>query len=378
MAEQSSKPTIVFFMHQTALGGAELASLGIIKKCREWSYPVKVITHKRGKLFDAFTEAAKGRQLEVPFPYPRQPLSWTRWPHFRQKGRAFLGNRHGKHILFSTDFLSLWAALQLKSKQDFVISLWQGEYGFNDDRCLEKWKQYGADKANLLCASEPIQQHAEASKQLNQKVHLLNPQIDTERFDPNQFNRSASRKKLGWSQEDSIAVCVGRIGSGKGQITLARKFAESSLRSKWKLYFAGPASEEDAQELNEICNKVPDQRMQWLGPVDSIPTLLSAADISLAPGTFQESFGLAHAEAVIMGNPLITFPVGAIPSVLGTDYPGFVNEAGDMNAFFTKWADTALVEKMKQDADIYRSKLIRRFGNDAWNANLFKILEKAP
>lgn len=365
---------IVFFMHGTGLGGAELAALDIIRQCIDWSFRTSVVCHKQGALAPDLYELVHGRYLRVPFPYRGQPFSWLRLPGFKLAFSNFSAERRSRKILFSTDFLSLWATLHAKARGNRVVSLWQGEYDFTNDSCLRKWIRYGALRADVLCASEPVAQHANRQGLLGAEVQTMNPYINLRRLAPQEHGRDDERHKYDLPRKEKVAVCIGRIGEGKGQFALAEAFVQSHLNRNWKLVFAGPADPVNAQRMRDLCASPPNGCLRWLGPIKTVPGLLTAADLVVAPNTCQESFGLTQLEAVLMGKALIGFAVGAVPYVIGTSYPGLVNKVGDFSALMTLWDNPDSLDKLAHESKILAAQLAKRFGVDTWKESLERIL----
>ena len=318
-----TQPTVVLFFKGTGLGGAELNGLKILECLRQEGWSTRLITGSKGELFERFA-AVTDDQLVISFPYPRKPATWFMVPRFYLKVKTFLNRCKGRQVLLVGDFYELWAALLFRSSIWPVLSLWQGEYSFDDGSCAKKWRRYGASRADRLLASAPVAEHANKTGVLLKPVHVLNPCIDEKRFDPALYDRKKLRERFGWGEEEHIAVCVGRIGEGKGQIWLAKTFVdEARFPDTARLVIVGPGSENDLQRLRSL-EAQSQGRLSVLGPRDDVPEILAAADLAIQPGTLAESFGLAALEACLMELPLLAFKVGALPFTLGEDYPGLI------------------------------------------------------
>jgi glycosyltransferase involved in cell wall biosynthesis len=365
------KPTVVLFFKGTGLGGAELNGLKILECLRREGWSTRLITGSKGELFERFT-AVTDDQLVISFPYPRKPATWLLVPRFCLKVKAFLNRCKGRQVLLCGDFYELWAALIFRSSIQPVLSLWQGEYSFDNDSCVKKWLIYGARRADRLLASAPVAEHANKTGALPTSVHILNPCIDETRFNPALYNRKKLRERFGWGEADQVGVCVGRIGEGKGQMWLAKTFVDEARFPKTaRLVVVGPGSENDLQCLRSI-EAQSHGRLSILGPRDDIPEILAAADFALQPGTLAESFGLAALEACLMELPLLAFKVGALPFTLGSDYFGMVAKGEDFQ-FIEKW--TAFSNKQIPEwGKTMRSILLSRYGQESWEKQIFTAM----
>jgi glycosyltransferase involved in cell wall biosynthesis len=362
--------SIVLFLKGTCLGGAELNALRILECLKQKGFRTRLITSSRGELFNRFVSATED-QLVVAFPFPRNPLSWLTLASFWLKVRKFLDQSSESQVLFSGDFYTLWAVLLFRSASRPVLSLWQGEYRFRDDSCVRKWLVYGAGRADRLFASGPVAAHANGTRLLPTLVQTLNPHIDDRRFNPSLYSRSESRRFFGWKETDHVAVCVGRIGVGKGQVWLAGRFVQDvRFPQNAKLVIVGPGSEEDFRILRSF-EAQSAGRLVVFGSRDDIPEILAAADVAIQAGDLQESFGLAAIEACLMQIPLIAFNVGALSSILGTDYPGLFN-LSERDEFIEKWINSSGNQSAVWGKDI-RLYLLSMYAGRAW----IKQLENA-
>lgn len=365
-----STRSLVLLHHSTELGGAELSLLRILEECPRLGVQPFLATSRRGALFDRFQRAAT-RSIVLPFPFPRQPLTWRFLPRFLWQMRRFLRDVPAPAILFSGDFYTLWAALWLQQANRPVHSLWQGEYDFSDDGCARKWRRYGAARASALFASAPIAGHLNRLAVLPQTAGTLNPFVDLARFDPARLDRAAARQALGWNPGEKVAICAGRIGPGKGQAQLAEAFARDPRCASWRLLFAGPADPEPRAQLAALAAATPGGRVVMLGPRDDVPLLLAASDLAVHPTLLQESFGLFPVEASLMKLPVVAFASGALPDILGARYPGLVSP-GDFPAFIATWMRMANWPEAERDQ--HRAQLAQRFSPQAWESGLRQAL----
>jgi N-acetyl-alpha-D-glucosaminyl L-malate synthase BshA len=99
-----------------------------------------------------------------------------------------------------------------------------------------------------------------------------------------------------------------------------------------------PAAEQQARDLGI------DDRVFFLGKIDTVAPLLAGADLFLIPSD-RESFGLSALEALASGVPVIGTNVGGLPEVVRSGETGFLAGVGDVGAM----ADAA-VELMRDDA----------------------------
>lgn len=121
--------------------------------------------------------------------------------------------------------------------------------------------------------------------------------------------RESLRAELGLSPEEFVVGTVSRLESIKGLETLLR--AADSLRVR--LMIAGDGKERGA--LERLARELgASDRITFLGSRRDIPELLGAWD-AFALHSRSESFGMAVAEAMLAGLPVVATRVGAIPEL---------------------------------------------------------------
>jgi N-acetyl-alpha-D-glucosaminyl L-malate synthase BshA len=89
--------------------------------------------------------------------------------------------------------------------------------------------------------------------------------------------------------------------------------------------------------------------VEFLGPVQNIERVLQVADVFLLPSE-SESFGLAAAEALACGTPVVASRVGGIPEMIGDQFAGFLHEVGDTSTAASITASLFLLSDDEREA----------------------------
>lgn len=142
-------------------------------------------------------------------------------------------------------------------------------------------------------------------------------------FDPRPFldapDRAAARLRLALPPDRPILVCVRRLASRMGLENLLEAVARLRVRHPdLLLLVAGkgplrPALEKRIAELSIVDNV----RLLGFVPDEDLPSLYSAANMSVVPTVALEGFGLIVAESLASGTPVVASNVGALPELLG-------------------------------------------------------------
>jgi len=138
-------------------------------------------------------------------------------------------------------------------------------------------------------------------------------------------------------------VMVSRFHTSKDHITVVR--ALEKLSKEYTLTFIGEGETEEAVKREVLMLKLQD-RVQFLGYSNSVPTLLKRADIAIQSSNF-EGFGLSALEAMASGTP-----------VIASDVEGLANIVSDSGLLFKVGDIDDLVQKIKilEDSKIYSEK----------------------
>jgi glycosyltransferase involved in cell wall biosynthesis len=133
---------------------------------------------------------------------------------------------------------------------------------------------------------------------------------------PDPGRRDQARKRLGLSPEDDVLVSVGRQEFQKGQRYLIEAMVElSRVRPNSILLIAGPQGHA-SNELERLWRETElGDRVRFLGFVEDIPGVLSAADLFVFPSLYEGLPG-ALIEAMAVGLPIVASDIDASREVL--------------------------------------------------------------
>jgi glycosyltransferase involved in cell wall biosynthesis len=134
-------------------------------------------------------------------------------------------------------------------------------------------------------------------------------------------------------------LCVANLTWGKGYDILLRALATSPV-SDWTLTCVGSAEREpeSARRIRTMAAQLGlDNRIRWAGELgEAVTTEFERADLFVLP-TRGETYGMAVAEAISHGVPVVSTRTGEIPSIVGDG--GLLAEPGDAGAFASVMRD---------------------------------------
>lgn len=130
-------------------------------------------------------------------------------------------------------------------------------------------------------------------------------------------------------------LCVAAIGPGKGHEILLRALADAPHRN-WRLTCAGSTTRHPptVDRVRDVVRALGlDDRVAIVGELDdlALADCYSQADVFVL-ATLQETYGMAVAEAVARGLPVVSTMTGAIPDLVG-DAAGLLVQPGSTAEF---------------------------------------------
>jgi glycosyltransferase involved in cell wall biosynthesis len=150
--------------------------------------------------------------------------------------------------------------------------------------------------------------------------------VDSTRFVPNGMVLH-ERPRIGM---------IARFAPIKGQhllVEAARQVAKRHPEAEFVMAGTPLFGEEVyAQEVQEHAQRTLRRKVQFLGFVDDVPSLLRELDVIVNPSTVPEGFGQAIVEAMMAGKPVIASALGGPVDVIEDGVTGRLVPAGDSDA----------------------------------------------
>ncbi|UCG19969.1 MAG: glycosyltransferase [Deltaproteobacteria bacterium] len=169
--------------------------------------------------------------------------------------------------------------------------------------------------------------HYEASPQ---KIGVVPCGVNLDLFSP--WDRAKARQKLGFAQDESIVLFVGRFAPLKGIDRLMEAMYHLQHHKRLRLVIVGGdgTNTPEFQGLQKLARNFGIQEsVTFAGRIeqDNLPAYYSAADVLVVP-SYYESFGLVALEALASGTPVVATKVGAMESILKEGKTGHVVSNG--------------------------------------------------
>jgi glycosyltransferase involved in cell wall biosynthesis len=178
----------------------------------------------------------------------------------------------------------------------------------------------------IVAVSEAIRtQFVALAPDAQQKMTVIYNGVDTERFAPRRASQE-TRRALGLAQDARVVGAVSRLSPEKGIeffIAAANALARDAIDVRFLIVGDGP----ERARLEKIANGA----VIFLGQRDEIPELLHAMDVFVLP-SLAEGFGMAAAEAMACGLPVIASDVGGLREIVAPNETGILVPPREANA----------------------------------------------
>ncbi len=148
-------------------------------------------------------------------------------------------------------------------------------------------------------------------------------------IDPAVYNRDmypAVREQL--ANAGPVFMHISNFRAVKRVRDVVGIFAAANARIPSRLVMIGDGPERSEAE-DEVRRFGVEDRVNFLGKIDSVAPLLASADLFLLPST-SESFGLSALEALASGVPVIGTNAGGMPEVVRNGETGVLCDVGDV------------------------------------------------
>jgi D-inositol-3-phosphate glycosyltransferase len=176
------------------------------------------------------------------------------------------------------------------------------------------------------------------------------------------LDKAASRRQLGFAQDESIVLFVGRFAPLKGIDRLMETVAHLQHHKRLRLVIVGGdgLGTPESQNLQRLSRDLGIQNsVTFVGRIeqDNLPPYYSAADVLVVPSHY-ESFGLVALESLASGTPVVATKVGAMESILRDGETGHVVENGS-SRLLANGIETFISRPHPPSADAIRSTVLR-------------------
>lgn len=162
---------------------------------------------------------------------------------------------------------------------------------------------------------------------------VLHNGVNVEQFSPDDSRRLAARQR--YDLNDRLVIgYVGRICEQKGSDTLAEAYRKVKMaHPEAALLVAGPTDFFGQTRSTPLTDRIERLGGRWLGPVpeDEVADVMRSLDICAMPTRQDEMFGMAAAEALSSGTPVVCSNLGGLPEVVSTS-AGVLVQPGDAEA----------------------------------------------
>jgi D-inositol-3-phosphate glycosyltransferase len=172
------------------------------------------------------------------------------------------------------------------------------------------------EKENLLKYCQPSAE----------KIGVVPCGVNLDLFRP--MDKAAARQRLGFDEDESIVLYVGRFDPIKGIDRLLEAMAYLKHLKRMRLVIIGGDGPDtpEYQNLQRLSGKFGIQKsVRFVGRVEQnkLPPYYSAAD-ALVVSSYYESFGLVGLESLACGTPVVATRVGAMERILEDGKTGYV------------------------------------------------------
>ena len=184
------------------------------------------------------------------------------------------------------------------------------------------------------------------------KIHVVHPAVDADRFHPGVDGNEVRRRYAG--DGDVLLLSVGRLQRRKGHDVAIR--AVAALRDAvpgLRYVVAGDGEERARLEKLVVDHNVAD-RVFFAGAVEDadLPAYYAASDIFLLPNRVDdgdiEGFGIVFLEAAAVGRPVIGGDSGGVPEAVERDVTGLLVDGASVDAVSNAIRELASSESLRR------------------------------
>lgn len=325
--------------------------------------------HERGRRVTVLTQHAEGAlALPAGIELVRLPASGTAGYFINASALRRWLCRHRPHLLHAHYASGYGTTAMLARWRPTLLSVWGSDvYEFPDQSRLKRWLL----RRNLLAADALGSTSRAMANQLRRIVPerddiAITPfGVDTQRFVP----KAACPRKPVVGTVKTLAVAYGIDILLDAFACVCKR--QPGIDTRLLIVGDGPEREALAAQAHALGI---DERVRWVGAVPhaEVPDWLRQLDVYVAPSR-RESFGVAVAEAMACGVPVVVSDAGGLPEVVESGTSGLVVAVADVQALADAierlLLDPALRERLARQG---RADVKRRFD---WSACVDRMID---
>jgi glycosyltransferase involved in cell wall biosynthesis len=200
----------------------------------------------------------------------------------------------------------------------------------------------------IICVSEAVRDHHSRRSGLPaSRYTVIHNGIDASAYSHDPQARQRLRNEWGVGADEAVCVFLGRLDRQKGVDVLLAAFSHLGARgAARRLIIAGDGPQRSLVE-NYISHGEGGRMAKYLGFVRDVRSVLSAGDVFVMPSRW-EGFGLAAAEAMAAGLPVVATRVAGLGEVVLDGETGVLVEKNDAVELAEQ------VERLLRDAELRR------------------------
>jgi len=338
--------TLLFVSHYTGLGGGESVQLNLMAALAERGYRLHLLTPRPDK-FDAAARAIGVQTHTIPF---RGVSTWfipaitTRWPIVSPF--AALIAQIAPDVIHS-DYHALPYCVGAARATDTPV-LWNAMGGWF---AIKRWQRdfFRRQVTQNIAITESVRHDLLGDPPFMppERMPVLIPGVDPNRFAPGVISGNAVRAKIGIDAATPLVSLIGRFQQVKGQdvfLAMARLIADQHPAVRFALsgdnVFGVAADERFKRHIIATVENDPvlKARVTFLGFWPDAREVMAASDVIVCPSRF-ESLGMAVIEAMAMGCAVVSTRVGGPAETIIDGETGYLVAPGDASAFAARTLD---------------------------------------
>lgn len=152
----------------------------------------------------------------------------------------------------------------------------------------------------------------------SERVTVIRPGLDVDRFAHDASGRDAARRELGLDADASWIGLIGRWTAAKGHAVLLRAAAAVRSDPPVRLFLSGAENEIAADDLLEDAAALGiADRVRLSPPVNDVRTALRALDVLAVPSVASEAIARIALESLALGVPTVASNLNSLPEIVG-------------------------------------------------------------